>query len=251
MKSLYLVAISIVLFSCSNPQKECVQDVEMVNIEQPAYKVAYSGALKNFMHKGDISAKADMRDFKGIDHWYALGALENLEGEILVLDSKPYNSTAIDGDLYTNNSFEHKASLLVYATVEDWDTLAVPTSVVSYEQLEKFVEESAESNGVDVEKPFPFLLEGEASSLDWHVINWPVGDTIHTHEKHRTSGLHGSLENIDVEILGFYSDSHHTIFTHHTTNMHMHFLSSDQKSTGHVDGLELGIGMKLLLPRSK
>ena len=34
-------------------------------------------------------------------------------------------------------------------------------------------------------KPFPFLIEGNASSLNWHVIDWKKGDTEHTHEKHQ------------------------------------------------------------------
>ena len=81
------------------------------------------------------------------------------------------------------------------------------------------------------------------------MINWPEGDHEHSHEKHINSGLHGTHKGADVQILGFYSDRHHAIFTHHTTNMHLHFISKDKSKTGHVDGLRLGNSMKLLLPK--
>jgi len=95
------------------------------------------------------------------------------------------------------------------------------------------------------------MLEGTASSFDWHVINWKDGDTEHSHEKHISSGLHGTIENREVDLLGFYSDSHHAIFTHHTTNMHIHVKTRDNKIAGHVDGLILGKGMILKLPSVK
>ena len=88
-------------------------------------------------------------------------------------------------------------------------------------------------------------------SFDWHVINWKDGDTEHSHEKHINSGLNGTIENRQVEMLGFYSDSHHAIFTHHTTNMHIHVKTVDTKIAGHVDGLTLGKGMVLKLPGTK
>ena len=52
-------------------------------------------------------------------------------------------------------------------------------------------------------------------------------------------------------MLGFYSNSHHAIFTHHTTNMHIHVKTVDNKIAGHVDGLTLEKGMTLKLPDTK
>jgi len=92
------------------------------------------------------------------------------------------------------------------------------------------------------------LIEGTIKSCDWHVINWKDGDMVHTHEKHITSGLYDTIENREVEMLGFYSNSHHAIFTHHTTNMHIHVKTADNKLAGHVDGFNLGKGMTLKLP---
>ena len=129
------------------------------------------------------------------------------------------NTLVLDGAISFDKSFDKKATLLVYATVEKWNTLEIPNEIGTYEELENHIASIAKQNGINVNKPFPFMIEGTAKSIDWHVINWKDGDTEHSHEKHVNSGLHGTIENRDVELLGFYSDSHHAIFTHHTTSV--------------------------------
>lgn len=210
--------------------------------------VEYHGALKNMMHKGDISAKSNLSDLKNLEHIYALGALENLKGEIQIFDGKPYNTMVKDKTLAFDQSYTKKATLLVYASVREWNAIVIPNDICTYEQLEVFIEQEAVKNQIDANSPFPFLIEGKAKSFDWHVIDWKEGDTEHSHEKHINSGLHGTIRNRQVKILGFYSSAHHAIFTHHTTNMHIHVKTIDNKIAGHVDDLTLGKGMILKLP---
>ena len=213
------------------------------------FEVKYEGALKNIMHKGDISAKAVLLDFKETNHFYALGAIENLKGEIQIFDGKPFNTIVFKDSLTFDHSFNKKATLLVYASVEKWKTIDIPDHVLTYEQLEKYIEHAAGENQININEPFPFLIEGKVNSFDWHVIDWKDEDLEHTHEKHITSGIYGTVKDRQVEMLGFYSNAHHAIFTHHTTNMHIHVKTTDLKVAGHVDGLSLGKGMVLKLPQ--
>ena len=237
MKSILILLTIILLTSCGSDNKETSN-----------FKVEYKGALKNMMQKGDISAKVDLTIFENTEHFYALGAMENLKGEIQIFDSKPFNTMVIDSTLTFDNSYDKKATLLVYASVGKWKSINIPDHVVSYEQLESFIAQTAGENQIKIDEPFPFLIEGTPKSFDWHVINWKDGDTEHSHEKHINSGPHGTIKNTQVEMLGFYSDSHHAIFTHHTTNMHIHVKTVDNKIAGHIDGLILGKGMTLKLP---
>ncbi len=200
------------------------------------------------MHKGDISAQVDLSDFESSKHLYAIGALENLKGEIQIIDGKPYNSLVLDSAVSFDKTFDKKATLLVCANVEKWNSFDIPDEIKTYEELEKHIATVAKENDININKPFPFMIDGNIESFDWHVINWKDGDTEHSHEKHVNSGLNGTIENRDVELLGFYSDSHHAIFTHHTTNMHIHVKTSDNEIAGHVDGVTLGKGMVLRLP---
>ena len=57
------------------------------------------------MHEGDISAKVSLSKLKSIKHLYALGAIENLRGEIQIFNSKPYNTSVVDSSLIFDNSF--------------------------------------------------------------------------------------------------------------------------------------------------
>jgi alpha-acetolactate decarboxylase len=106
-----------------------------------------------------------------------------------------------------------------------------------------------QEHGIDTALAFPFMITGVLKAVDWHVIDWPDGDTVHTHEKHKSSGLSGTMEEAEVTIVGFYSSKHHAIFTHHTTNMHMHVINKDHTIAGHVDNLTLGPGAMLRLPK--
>ena len=237
MKYIIILLIVISIVSCKK--------------ETNKFKVEYKGALKNMMRKGDISAKVNLITFENTKNLYALGAIENLKGEIQIFDSKPFNTIVIDSTLTFDNSFNKKATLLVYASVRKWKSIEIPNSVVTYEQLESYLEQSAKENNININEPFPFLIEGIIKSFDWHVINWKDGDTEHSHEKHKRSGPHGKIKDRQVEMLGFYSNSHHAIFTHHTTNMHIHVKTVDNKIAGHVDGLTLEKGMVLKLPDTK
>ena len=242
MKPIIMLLAAISISSCETDNKEAVvKDIKK-------FKVEYKGELKNIMHKGDITAKADLSDLKDVEHLYALGALENLKGEIQIFNSSPFNTMVSDSRLSFDNTFEKKAALVVYISVSKWYSVNIPDDIVTYDQLESYIEQSAQENQINIEEPFPFLIEGTANSIDWHVINWKDGDTEHSHEKHINSGLNGTVNNRDVKMLGFYSNSHHAIFTHHTTNMHIHVKTDDNKIAGHVDGLTLGKGMILKLP---
>ena len=236
MKYLLLAFIGLIV-SCQTSNKE-------------PYKVEYKGALKGIMGN-DISAKIDLSEFKNTPNFYALGAVENLKGEIQIFNSQPFITSIEKNSLKFDATFTKKASLLVYASVEEWESILIPNNIVSYEHLENFIEKIADEKGINTDKPFPFLLEGLISSFDWHVINWRDGDSIHTHKKHKSTGMHGTINNRAVEMLGFYSNAHHAIFTHQNTKMHIHVKTAGNGVAGHVDGLFLENGMILKLPKIK
>jgi len=219
------------------------------NTETQNYEVKFKGALREMMHAGNLTSRMALSELENLENLYALGATENLKGEIQIFNSKPYNSAERNADVVIENSFDENASLLVYAQVENWIDVDIPSNIVTYQELEVFVFEQAKLNKIDIENPFPFMMNGIVKSIDWHVINWKDGDTEHSHKKHVESGPHGTLENANLEILGFYSNKHHAIFTHHTTNMHLHFRKLDNTLAGHIDGMIFGENMMLRLPK--
>jgi acetolactate decarboxylase len=83
-------------------------------------EVHHFGALKNMMHKGDLSAKVTLDELKEMNHLFALGAVENLKGEVLILDGIPSVSYVKGNDssktMMLDDSFEKNACLLVLAS---------------------------------------------------------------------------------------------------------------------------------------
>jgi len=236
-KSIYIIVIlAIFVFSCQSKDKKV-----------SAIEVKHAGALRTIM-SGSLQSVISLDSLSNKNNFYALGAVENLKGEIQIFDSKPSNSFVIDSSLKIKDVYNLKAALLVYAEVETWNEFKIE-NILTKDDLENAISETAKSNGVKLGNPFPFLLEGKIKELDWHVINWKDSDAIHNHKKHKESGLNGKLNNVDVKIIGFYSTKHKAVFTHHTTNMHMHFKTDDNTVAGHIDDLLLSNTITLKLPK--
>ena len=207
------------------------------------------GRLMDIMHQGKIDTVVSLDSYADTKHLYGLGAVSKLDGEILVLDSKVYVSRERDGQTVVTVEPEVDATLFVASEVKKWRKVKIPSTVQSSEELDTFIQAQVKKYNLPADGPLPFQITGTFDTLGWHVIHWPIGDTEHTHEKHVTSGAHGTKNGVDGTIVGFYSTKHTGVFTHHTTNLHMHFLQSDKQLMGHVDAVKLGDRMVLRLPK--
>lgn len=214
----------------------------------PEYEVEYRGALRTITHEGDLRAVIALDTLQNVPHLFALGAVENLKGEVLIYDGKAFVASVQDSGVVVARDFEHKAALLVFTRIKNWREVEVPREIQNATTFETFLLQTAEQHGLKLDEPLPFRLEGKAS-VDWHVIDWAEGDTVHTHEKHRTSGRHGRLQNEAVEILGFYSNRHHGLITHRGSNLHLHVKTASGTLAAHVDDFEWRGGMRLFLPK--
>jgi acetolactate decarboxylase len=195
------------------------------------------GAMRNIMMKGDLSAKVDL-DSITKTHLYGLGPVAGLKGEVLILDGQIFSSESNNNEIVNHQDSVSKIAMLVYCYVEKWKPITFKANVVKYDDLEKLVEEKAKNEGIDLEKPFVFKIEAKPKTLQYHVIDWKNGEK-HTMENHKQFAFNGLLKRSNAKLLGFYSNKHHSIFTHHTTNMHIHFLDEKTKTVGHLDNIAL------------
>ena len=242
MKYGFFLFFTLLLYSCQpRPASES------------GFEMGWYGALRSIMQKGDLSGQIDVESLVAKPHVYALGAMEGLKGELLVWDGRPIIAQVKDSSLLLSPKAEGKAALAVYASVPHWsEVIPIPYNVRTYAALENFIQTAARKAELDVEQPFPFLIEATVNKLDYHIIDWPEEDKVHTHEKHLQAGMRGVLRATPVKILGFYSAHHHGVFTHHSTNMHLHFMGVDAPVAGHVDSLVIERGMGgLFLPGEK
>jgi len=194
-----------------------------------AQNVENHGTLMTVMH-GDLNSHFNLQQIQDQQNIYGLGAVAGLKGEITVLNSKPYITYVKEGQVFMDSSFNHNAALFFHSKVNNWVTDSI-RSAIDIAGLGKIISEKRRKT----EGALPLLINANVQSLNWHVVDWPKGDTVHTHQKHKKSGLHGTINNQQVTIVGFYSTHHQGILTHMNSNMHLHFVTDDKKLAGHVD----------------
>jgi len=68
-------------------------------------------------------------------------------------------------------------------------------------------------------------------------------------DNHKQFAFTKSEQDQDVILLGFYSDKHHSIFTHHSTNIHVHVLNKKTGTAGHLDNIELDNALTIHLSK--
>ncbi len=209
-------------------------------------EVRWSGELKNVMMKGDLRGTIDLKALSKLPHVYAVGALEGLQGEVTILNSIPSLARIRDGKVTVSQVAQGKACVLVYAQVKHWTDVPLPKSVRSLDQLEAFVVEAAKKEGINVNRPFPFLVRGKLREAKYHVLRHP-GTLKDPHDLHEKAQVSFTVKGGAVELVGFYSDQHLGIFTC-GGNLHVHLRSADGKTSGHVDEVDLGNEMRLFLP---
>ncbi len=222
--------------------------------------VEYVGAQKDIFVSGKASSVVSLEDLAGHKGLYAMGPIDGLDGEITIFDSRPY-ITKVRGDGYVmDNTFKHGAFFLVWTEQSKWADILIPDDVKGYVDLQRFVKTQARAAGIDVTKPFPFLLSGTPAEVKWHInVDRTEGQPI-TKELFARSKQPFITKNERADIIGFYSEHHAGIFlTRYTpvikedsgmqNAIHIHLVSRVSKASGHIDDLTLGKNMILRLPK--
>jgi len=222
--------------------------------------VEYVGAQKTIFATGRADSVVSLQELADRKHLYAMGPIDGLNGEITIFDSKPYITQVRGTDYSLDKSFKYGAFFLVWTEQAKWKDLPVPATVKGYADLQRFVKTQAAASGIDVTKPFPFLLSGTPVEIKWHInIDRTEGRPI-TNELFMKSKEPFVTKNEPVDIIGFYSESHAGIFltknapalkegSGMTNAIHIHLVSRTSKAAGHIDDIVMGEGMVLRLPQ--
>lgn len=221
--------------------------------------VEYIGAQKTMFETGKAEGVLQLKFFQGKDDIYAVGPAALLDGEITILNSKPYVAKVRGNDYQVDTTLNHDILFLVWSQVLRWKDIAVPESVTTYIQLQKFVKEQAAASGMDVSKPIPFQFTGAPVEIVWHINCDKTDNKPITRELFAKSKATYTMKNEPVDIIGFYSERHNGIFisqyapaikpdSGEKNLVHMHLVSRTTKATGHIDDMRFGKGMVLRLP---
>ena len=222
--------------------------------------VEYVGAQKEIFKTGKAASVVTLEDLADRKVLYAIGPIDGLDGEITIFDSKPYITQVRGTDYTLDTSFRHEAFFLVWTEQANWIDVPLPAAVKGYIDLQNFVKEQAHKAGIDVSKPFPFILAGTPVEIKWHInVDRTEGKPI-TKELFVRSKAPFVTKNEPVDIIGFYSDHHVGVFLAEyapaikegsgmKNAIHIHLVSKTSKAAGHIDDILFGDGMVLRLPK--
>jgi len=221
--------------------------------------VEYVGAQRDIFVSGKASSVVSLEEFSDRKGLYAMGPIDGLDGEITIFDSKPFITKVRGSGYVREDTFKHGAFFLVWTEQTKWKDVPVPNSVKGYVDLQNFVKVQAQASGIDVTRPFPFLLSGTPVEIKWHInVDRTEGKPI-TKELFLKSKAPFVTKNEPVDIVGFYSEHHAGVFLTQfapaikedsgmQNAIHIHLISRVSKASGHIDDLTLGEGMVLRLP---
>ncbi len=222
--------------------------------------VEYVGAQKTIFKTGKAESVISLEDLAGKKDLYAMGPVDGLDGEITIFDSRPYITQVRGNDYTLDKSFKHGAFFLVWSEQQNWSDTPLPAAVKGYVDLQRFVKEAAQKAGIDVAKPFPFLLAGTPVEIKWHInVDRTEGKPINK-ELFLRSKQPYVTKSEPVDIVGFYSEHHAGVFLTQfapaikegsgmENALHIHLVSKTSKAAGHIDDITFGDGMVLRLPK--
>lgn len=221
--------------------------------------IEYIGAQRDIFKTGKAASVISLELLANRPGLFAVGPVDGLDGEITIYDSKPYITKVRGSDFVMDNTFEHGAFFLVWTEQSRWQNVPVPATVKGYVDLQQFVKAQAHEAGIDVTKPFPFLLSGTPVEIKWHInVDRTEGKPI-TRELFAKSKQPFVTRNEPVDIIGFYAEHHAGVFLPSSkptfmegldaqNAIHIHHVSRASKASGHIDNIALGEGMILRLP---
>jgi acetolactate decarboxylase len=204
--------------------------------------------MRDVLRLGNTQSRISFEEMRQQPHAIGVGALTDLQGEITIFDGQIFVATTPDGISASTTSGDTNlgsATLMTLAHVEKWHHDSLPDSL----PLEQAIEKVAMSRGIDSERPFPFIIEGVASSYELHVINGfcPIAtpDLAPEDQPWRTQG-----ESTALKVIGFFARDQHGVMTHHGSNLHIHAIIGDGDETisGHLDAIEMAPGSVLSVP---
>lgn len=236
LKKQFITLLAFSALSCLSPKKETFKD------HAPGIRVV--GAMRNVMHKGDMTDKIALDTISSRKGLYGLGPLSHLKGELLINNGKSYISKVSENwGMEVTQSHKAASPFFVYAKVEEWEEIILPHTITTIKDVEKFIEEKTSKTTA----AFAFKLEGEVAYARIHVLNLSEGTKVSSPSEAHQGQIDYEIKDEEAEIVGFYSTSHQGGFTHHDSRVHMHLITANERKMGHLDDLRIN-KMKLYLP---
>lgn len=194
--------------------------------------------------QGDVAAKVRLTDLEDAHGLCAIGPLAGMRGEITVADGRVAISRVHEGSVQVDEDRDVGAAFLVWIEAPAWRAVALPADVRDEASLGAFLPGALAAVGLDPSRPAAFRIDADAERLAFHVLDMPDGSTASS-EAHERAKRRFALQGARVHLVGFRSSGHRGVFTPPGSDLHVHFVSEDRRSAGHVESFTLAPGATL------
>ena len=215
------------------------------------FAITHYGHFKKMIHMKKIDGVVNLQEAFDVTNVFAVGATAQGTAEITVIDSRVWLDYGADGLGNAKGTVpaDEEAVLLVRAQVKEWLVVKVPADM-NISEMQVFILAQAESHNININAPFPFLLEGGFYDVDWHVLN----GTKAASGGHKQGGIFKKItehrDQTGGTVIGFYSAASQGVFTHPGESWHLHIVFEKEEKAGHLDAVSVKQGTLLKLPVS-
>lgn len=207
------------------------------------------GEMRPVMREGQTQARVQLSEVIKRPHVYGVGAVEGLDGEIVIDNGRCWVARVIGPSLVVSPAPDSPATLLIVSHVPAWTPVFIDHPLLA-ESVDGYVRAAAERAGIDTTKPFPFVIEGEFADVLAHVVNGycpkerPAPSVERDHQPFQIS-----RKSIRGKLIGFYAADSAGRLTHHGTETHIHLLVEPPNAlAGHVETISIASGATLRIP---
>jgi len=219
------------------------------------------GSIAQLVRDRDASAKVDLASVIRLPHAYALGSLEDLRGEITIIDgdvwlSYPPARPGAAVKVVTTAGTNEAAAFLVATHADeraDWTAIALPDGLASREAAGRLAKWARERGlGGPEGRPVPFRLDGTFTSLTLAIVDGrlvpPGPGTEEAMKKAQVIETHARARGTLVGFCSFAPAG--SAFTHPGQPCHVHAVLSEERATGHAQDFVVAPGATLWMPTS-
>ncbi len=202
-------------------------------------------------------ARVDLSELLEKPHFYAVGALAGLQGEISVIDSQATVTEVTEqaqAKAANEDATKRQATMLIGAYVDEWIEIGCEKDLTDTE-LDDWIKSEIKRNGGDVQQPLMFMLRGTFADVHLHVINGacPVHARVRQIEIPESKRpFDTTLSSVSGEVVGVFALDAAGKLTHPATSTHKHLVyradADAEALNGHVESMSLKRGSKLFLP---
>ncbi len=242
LQSVALVALAGSLAACAGTHSSTTDDWLVL------------GGMHETIAQQQHEGRVTLEELRGKAHFYGVGALAGLRGELTLIDSQTVATTVGADGAARPAAEDGSATMIVGQSVASWSPLHSGEAVAP-DELDAGVKARAGQLGVDVSQPFVFLVEADFTDVRLHVLNGacPIHARMRDMEIEEVKRpFEWSAETLRGTLVGIYAEEAVGTLTHPATSVHGHLVYDDpvsgERVTAHLEQFGVAPGAVFKFP---